>query len=243
MKIRLLSDLHADYTKYKFKRGEEDLLCLLGDIYDGTEGIAWVKENIPEDLRTLIVLGNHDFYGHDYEETVTLWEETFKNTNITVLHNDHIMIEGVLFVGGTMFSDFNLSGISEAWFVRQRAKTAIQDFAMIKNWTTFRHTEEFEKFVNYLKYCYNMDIEKRKTVVLTHFCPSIKSVPDRFINSYLNPFWASDCEHLFYGADFWLHGHTHDRLDYEHADTRVCCNPLGNWMENTHFEENFIIEV
>ena len=243
MKIKLISDLHVDSTKYHYTRGEEDLLIILGDIANGLRGIDWVKNNIPKDLRTLIVLGNHDFYGHEYEEVIQEWHAGFLGYNITVLHNEEVTIEGIRFIGGTMFSDFELSGISEAWFVKLRAKTAIADFELIKNWSPFRHCEEHEKFEKFLKYSYENTELPKKTIVLTHFCPSIHSIPDKFVTSYLNPFWASSMEHLFYGCDIWMHGHTHEKLDYEYAGTRVVCNPLGYWMENSKFEEDFIIVV
>jgi hypothetical protein len=43
----------------------------------------------------------------------------------------------------------------------------------------------------------------------------------------------------------WIHGHTHESMDYFIDKTRIVCNPFGYWQydENRRFQENLIIEV
>jgi hypothetical protein len=71
-----------------------------------------------------------------------------------------------------------------------------------------------------------------RTVVITHFAPSLQSADPRF---GLQPSTASFCnadDDLLPSADLWLHGHLHHRCDYlverPGADpTRVLCNARG----------------
>ncbi len=71
-----------------------------------------------------------------------------------------------------------------------------------------------------------------KTVVVTHFAPSLRSADMRF---GAQPGTASFCnadDDLLAHADLWLHGHLHCRHDYlvgrtHGASTRVVCQARG----------------
>ena len=71
-----------------------------------------------------------------------------------------------------------------------------------------------------------------RTVVLTHFAPSLRSADPRY---GAQPGTASFCnadDELLPAASTWIHGHLHCRHDYlvEHAQgrTRVLCNARGH---------------
>jgi len=66
-----------------------------------------------------------------------------------------------------------------------------------------------------------------KTIIVTHHCPSSRSVSSRFANDPLSPAFASNLEGLMGGdrVALWIHGHTHDPFDYEVDGTRVVCKP------------------
>jgi hypothetical protein len=50
-----------------------------------------------------------------------------------------------------------------------------------------------------------------------------------------------------YDIAYWLHGHTHQSLEYEIAGTKVRMNPLGYGpvanKENENFDPNWRIEM
>ncbi|WP_297505918.1 hypothetical protein [Ferrovum sp.] len=89
-----------------------------------------------------------------------------------------------------------------------------------------------------------------KTVVVTHHLPSFKSVAGRFQKSAMSAAFASNLDDLL-GSDkacLWVHGHTHDSLDYEVKGMRVICNPQGYILsnsrpENMDFDPGLVIEV
>jgi hypothetical protein len=90
---------------------------------------------------------------------------------------------------------------------------AMQLYAASRDWLTNRLAEPFAG----------------ETVVVTHHCPSSRSVPPRFARDLLSPAFASNLEGLMGGdrVTLWIHGHTHDPFDYEVDGTRVICNPRG----------------
>ena len=78
MKIQLLSDLHNEFLRngkhspdHKWTgvipETEADIVVLAGDIDTGTNGIEWAikeSERLAKDI--IYVLGNHEYYGHEY---------------------------------------------------------------------------------------------------------------------------------------------------------------------------------
>ncbi len=66
-----------------------------------------------------------------------------------------------------------------------------------------------------------------KTVVVTHFAPSLHSADPRY---GLTPGTAGFCnalDHLLPQASHWLHGHLHSAHNYTHQGCKVIANPLG----------------
>jgi hypothetical protein len=66
-----------------------------------------------------------------------------------------------------------------------------------------------------------------KTVVITHFAPSLRSADPRYGLSPSTAGFCNDLDDLLPLADVWLHGHLHCAIDYVHQGCRVVANPLG----------------
>ena len=89
-----------------------------------------------------------------------------------------------------------------------------------------------------------------KTVVITHFAPSLRSADPRF---GAQPGTASFCnadDGLLPHADLWLHGHLHCRHDYsverlQRPPTRVVCQARGlhSKGEAEGFDVDKLIEI
>jgi Icc-related predicted phosphoesterase len=88
---------------------------------------------------------------------------------------------------------------------------------------------------------------EHKRVVVTHHLPSRRSVPLRYQERPEN--WGYVCEMdemiLDNGPDIWIHGHTHDSMDYPIGNTRIICNPRGYVDEggNPKFNMNLEVEI
>lgn len=71
-----------------------------------------------------------------------------------------------------------------------------------------------------------------KTVVVTHFAPSLHSADPRYGRVPGTAGFCNALDHLLPLADLWLHGHLHAPSDYRHQGCRVCANPLGYAHKN-----------
>lgn len=253
MKIRLMSDLHTESRKkYPYIRMDEDVLVLAGDIGVGFGGLEWILNQVPMDLKKIYVPGNHEYYGHSFDNLNTRLAEKCALHNIHFLNNKSVVIDGVKFIGGAMWSDFLLFGISESWFAEKEAKNYIRDFQVITKtgryyqeipFTTHDCKEEFIKFSNFLKSELASPFEG-DIVVVSHFCPGMESVHPKWANSEVTPYFSSNMSKYMGKPKLWLHGHTHDSHDYNIKGTRVCCNPLGYGNENKNgFEEFKVITI
>ena len=80
-------------------------------------------------------------------------------------------------------------------------------------------------------------------VVVSHHSPSFNGVSARFAGHYANTAFHSDAIDEFTHFEnikLWVHGHTHDNIDYEYDGIRVLCNPWGYMGERYGFEIKYI---
>jgi hypothetical protein len=84
-----------------------------------------------------------------------------------------------------------------------------------------------------------------KTVVLTHFAPSLHSADPRYGRVPGTAGFCNALDDWLPHASLWLHGHLHTPQDYVHRGCRVVANPLGYAQKNeqTHFRAQALIEI
>lgn len=247
MKLHILSDIHTEFSDFKPPDTEADVAVLAGDIGVGTGGIEWAARQFP-DMPVVYVPGNHEFYGHDVRNTNLL--SAAARSNIHVLSDHACEIDGVRFVGSTLWTDFKLYGEGEAWYSRQKAQAFIEDFESIRNGnrlftpddSVHLHRASVASLVNELGKAFD-----GPTVVVTHHLPATPSVADQYRNDPLNPAFASRLEGIIekYQPELWIHGHTHVPCDYEIFGTRVVCNPRGYPSESSArgFSPELVVEI
>jgi predicted phosphodiesterase len=247
MKLHILSDLHTEFADFSPPHNDADVVILAGDIGVGLGGIQWASDHFA-DNPVIYVPGNHEYYNHDIELINELISKSA--ANIHVLNNGEIELNGVRFLGSTLWTDFRLYGEGEARHSRQQAKQLLTDFKIItQRGLTFTPEDSVE-----LHEASKVWIEGQlkqpfsgPTVVVTHHLPAAMSVAKQYANDPINPAFASNLEDLFeaYCPDLWIHGHTHVPCDYELFDTRVVCNPRGYPRESNKvgFREDLIICV
>jgi Icc-related predicted phosphoesterase len=68
-----------------------------------------------------------------------------------------------------------------------------------------------------------------RTIVVTHHAPSRLSIPPQHRGNPLNAAFVSDLDQIIADSRvaLWIHGHTHDNVDYRIARTRVLSNQFG----------------
>ena len=136
MKIHVLSDLHL-YTDLRKPQAAADVTILAGDLSDGgIQGIAWAAKTWT-DRPVLIVPGNHEFFGTEYNEhRVAMAEAAARHQNLFLLDRRAIAIGDVAFIGCTLWTDFwyTASGGDgiERWMALQTAREHMPDYAEIR---------------------------------------------------------------------------------------------------------------
>jgi len=247
MKLHVLSDLHTEFADFSPPETDADVVILAGDIGVGLGGIEWVARRFPK-APLIYVPGNHEFYDHDIGLTGELKAAAPANTH--VLNNDTLLLDGVRYIGCTLWTDFKLHGEGEARFTRQLAKELIEDFASIKNGKRRFTPEDSVEIHEASKVWLVGELERDfdgPTVVVTHHLPAATSVAKRYANDPLNPVFASRLENVIekYRPELWIHGHTHVPCDYELFDTRIVCNPRGYPGENrrSEFRDDLVVSI
>jgi predicted phosphodiesterase len=253
VKLHVLSDLHLGLAAMPHPRTDADVVVLAGDIARPREAVAWAGGF----GRTVIyVPGNHEYYGGSLDGTLAELRALAAGTAVHVLADDELVIDGVRFLGTTLWTDFDLFGRGE-----QRAAAVAEACRLLRDFSRIRRTAAgteaftpddcarlFARHAVWLRARLAAP-HAGATVVVTHHAPSPRSIHPRFEGSLLNACFVSKAEDLL-GAEkacLWIHGHTHDSFDYECAGTRVLCNPRGyvrdGVRENAAFDEGLVVAV
>jgi len=198
-----------------------DVLVLAGDIeymrrFEDYDVIF--NEALTLARHVLFVPGNHDFWRSRLCKVHELQMRYASNPNIHILYNEIAEIDGVNFYGGTQWSR-----LDPAWdFLYQRQ---LNDFKKIKLFRPDDMRREHKKFCNGLL---NKSRERDIDVVVSHFLPCTKSIHAKYKHdTFMNGYYCTDMLPYMYNVKLWIHGHTHEQLDYTVYDTRVVCNPHG----------------
>jgi len=253
MKLNILSDLHLGFGAMEWPVNDADAIVLAGDISRPREAAAWaMRFNKP----VLYVPGNHEFYGSSIEGALDELKRLCEGTKVHVLDNGEAVLDGVRFLGTTLWTDFQLSDDSEQRAAaKDAARRLLRDFSRIRvreaSADLFTPDDSVALFRQHAAWldARLSSVHAGPTVVITHHAPSTRSIHPRFADSLLNACFVSDVEQLLgaHRAALWIHGHTHDSFDYLVDGTRVVCNPRGYVRggvgENPRFDPHFIVEV
>ena len=250
MNLHILSDLHNEFSHYipSSASYEADVIVLAGDIWKQDLGIYWARATWPT-KEIVYVAGNHEFYGRNRNEVLSMLRIAAKKTGVYFLDDDEVIINGVRFLGATLWTDFELLGDKKGCMVD--GQMALNDFRIIYegDWV-FSPMDSVNLHKRSIAFLTSKFSEKYdgKTVVVTHHLPSFHSVARRFQNDTLSACFASNLDHMFGNSELWIHGHTHDSFDYTSNGTRVVCNPRGynkydKVNENSLFNQDLIISL
>lgn len=244
-KIQIASDLHLEFLptqadKDRIFCGEDvhaDILVLAGDL-----------ANNPKDLlnflgtakHIIIVLGNHEYYGHNLDR-IEVWKKTFEDyTDVHVMDNEVIEIpeHDIRIIASTLWSDLAEGKHAEM------CKVMISDFHVIRGMSIDTYLNLHEKARDYVEHALKTPYSG-KTVVVTHHAPSWKSQHPKYAASGVAGLFCSNLEQMMldYEPELWIHGHTHDPWDYKVGKTRVICNPAGYLSERNIFEKDCVVTV
>ena len=284
MKIKLVSDLHLEFSDINIQNDQDyDVLILGGDIMIAQD----LHDHIAADFNpysagsftdltrkqervqrfrdffkrcsfqfphVIYIMGNHEFYhGKFYAAIDYMREECAKYPNVYMLEQDMKIIDDVVFVGGTLWTDMN----DRDPLTMNAIKDLMNDFRIVRNdkreYATMSALDvaiRHDLTLGYIKLIVQEHKDK-KCVVVGHHAPSFKSVSEQYASQTLmNGGYASDLSEFIMDhpqIKLWTHGHMHQPFDYVIGETRVVCNPRGyesdGYSENSGWNPNIVIEV
>ena len=258
MKIRILSDLHLDINEnYPFRLDDKDIFTIIcGDISGSiSKTCDWIDKNIHKGL---FIAGNHMFYNENLpvEKIEDAYAKHYPLENsISFLNNDMKIIDDIVFVGCTLWTNYKLFGDSSADLYKFFATRSMNDYrygSFEKDGKILRLTPEYceEMFNKSVEYIHEIaqKYSQKKIVVITHHAPSVQSIEKEYLNSETPPAFASNLEDFILNhpnIKLWCHGHIHYFRDYYIDSCRVICNPRGyeHFSEETGFNPNFTVEL
>lgn len=253
MRVHVLSDLHLELGGGPPGVAEADVVVLAGDIGRGVLGlraaIGWWPER-----RILYVPGNHEPYGHGLPSLTGELRAVADaaNGHARVLERDEVVIDGVRFLGCTLWSDFNLAGAHERSRAMAICGELVNDYEHIV-WTPEARTLRPDDTLRlhrtsrqWLQHRLHARFQG-PTVVVTHHAPlpPRERIADPLRRALAGAF-VSDLTELM-GCDriaMWIHGHTHHRVDVAVHGTRVVSNPRGYPHKPVEgFDPGLVLEI
>lgn len=275
MKISLMSDLHLEFGDLELPGG--DILILSGDVcesrtlrkfkYDPKNILGnspsgkrldraarFFNEEVTKYRRCIYIMGNHEHYHGKFHKT---WHELIAEMpdNVEVLEQQHLEIDGVLFLGATLWTDCNRSDPMTHMIL----KNGMNDYRAItfydrakdvyRNLDPHDTIEVHVKTKQYLRTMCELNRDK-KIVICTHHAPSFQSINEKYIQEReMNGGYASELSGFILDNEnimVWTHGHMHDPTDYMIGQCRVVSNPRGYCgyeQQADDFDVGFSFEV
>ena len=270
MNIQLLSDLHLESHPHFAAQplAGADVLVLAGDIGSYQQDSALTRLAVPDfglarfsprpvqeggaawPTPVIFVPGNHEYDGLEFDEAHQRLRQACERWGLIWLEQESVVLQGVRFVGCTLWSDFDgLSSapgpaandaeatapgaLAEHLKARDKAFRAA-NFYLRKNHSLQAGAPMLAEQVRELALQSQRWLRQAlatgfdgPTVAVTHFAPSLLSADPRY---GLTPGTAGFCnalDDLLPAAQLWLHGHLHCPQDYVSRGCRVVANPLG----------------
>jgi Icc-related predicted phosphoesterase len=280
MKIAVCSDLHLEFGDLDLTNDNDvDVLVLSGDIFvaNDIKNFTHVDEQImaatPGMLargeryynfmkrcserfpQVILVMGNHEHYHGDFAETASVIRTVVGEfSNVHFLDKEWRIINGVLFFGGTLWTDMN----GEDPETLRKIAYMMNDYRGVKNSNNtvsyrvpsldennpdgFKFKERPASFTpedsveDHKAFLKELDVvlalhPDLTTVVCGHHAPSKASTHPRYKSEVLtNGAYSTDLDNWILDRrqiKLWTHGHTHEDFDYMIGSCRVVCNPRG----------------
>ena len=220
MRIALLSDIHIEHGSNFPGTPDADVAVLAGDIGTFTDGhyVKKMVSDLNEEVRTVYIPGNHEYYGGRYEDICA-------ESEVKVIRKDEVS-----FVATTLWSN-----------PPHDNREMINDFAFIKGHFTPQKMRDLHLVQrDMLKMVIDHEVhDGRKVVVVTHHLPSFKCIHPQYANdqSGMNNYFASPTLEMIWERNWegkvvaWLFGHTHKQVDIveRNCGVRLVANPHGNF--------------
>lgn len=257
--IGLVSDLHLEGSNMsELVNPGWDYLVIGGDLSTDL-GLTdqFLAYKAPQDIPIIYVLGNHEFEGRRFDQTLEMIRKVLKPyEHVTLLYDQSIIIDDIKFIGSTLWTNFELEGMHKREENMKWAKNNVADFTYI--FTQKENgkyggidpeemAEMSHKSMKFLEFELRQNPFDGDKVVVTHFAPHPLSIDPNYKRGN-SSYWINNLEELMGFSRYWLHGHTHSSFRYEVEGTEVVCNPRGfsktmDLSPNPKFDRQLILPI
>lgn len=238
--IQFMSDLHLEagrrYLTFDFPATAPYLLVAgdVGSFADYDKYLAFIKQQTDRFDRVLLVLGNHEFHGLSYNDTLArarqLEGEACLGGRLHILHRRRFDLPG---------SDISVLGCTLWSAVPDDARAAVEarvkDFQRIAGWSVDQHNQAHEEDVKWLEEeVRKAAAEGKEVIVATHHAPCLEGTSEpRYAGSPWGSAFATDLlqreAELWEGrVGVWVFGHTHFSTEVVVGGVRVLSNQRGS---------------
>lgn len=253
LRLQVMSDLHFDSAPCDMPRlvPGVDAVVVAGDTCTGAEKcFSYLRAAFPAPLPIVVVLGNREFHGRSVVGETRRARTIASDYGITLLDDRTVVLDGVRFVGATLWTDYRLNG-EDRQAVAMAVDARRDDFTRIamvdRSHRAFtppdavaRHEASSAYLARRLAEPFN-----GPTIVVTHHAPSARSLDADRVGGDRDASYASSLDRMIIGGApaLWVHGHVHRSCDYGLSRTRVVCNPRGQGAINPAFDPSLVIAV
>jgi len=250
VRLHVLSDLHLEHAPFTVPDVDADVVVLAGDVAPGTAGIEWMRRHL-DGRPILYVAGNHEFYGNDLPGLTDRLRDAARGSAIHVLENDEVVIDGVRFLGCSLWSDFDFAGAENRANTMRVCERLVNDYKQIRASELDRRlraqdTRDLHVASRAWLATRLAALHDGPTVVVTHHAPLVRQRPENPLLAALGGAFASDLSELMAGdrAALWIFGHIHRCADTDVNGTRVLSNQRGYPHEPVaDFDPELVVEV
>ena len=258
------SDLHLDHLWRYYRSAvcdkmfemlpegdtSQDILVIAGDLANDDTitmsyaGKSWLKVVSGRFRDIVMTHGNHSFFLTEFDNMEAKFDKLLAEQNIT---NVHVLrdsswqdaITGVLFIGGTLWTDLDRQNP----LIMYQVAYQMNDYRYIRN-RIYHKITPLDTLVKHLDtVAYLRDaLSKNKgmrTIVVTHHLPSEQLIAEQYKGQLLNACYASSLDELIMDnpqIETWIYGHTHTSNDLMIGNTRCVSNPFGYAGENKQYD-------
>lgn len=257
MNFQIMSDLHLDVPGSAGApplAAGTDVVIVAGDTCQGlVSAVETLRRAYPPPTGIVMVAGNHELwskrlsFGEHFKEGLAAADAH----DVLLLENDVEVMGGVRLLGCTLWTDYELYGVSVREVAMRSAADTMLDHRRIKwsrePWARFRPAEAralHQKSRSFLEREL-AKVHDGPTVCICHHAMTLDAVAPSAQRSVLSAAYASEMLPMIdrFQPDLTVTGHTHHAMDLRRGRTRMVSNAAGYPGERSAFKPSFVVQL
>lgn len=243
------SDLHLEFGGRDFDLPKADILLLAGDIlvasgindsYSGTmngyDERQFIRSVSKAYKRVIWIPGNHEFWGSTINNTEKIVNDFLSSENIINIQFGSLgtlETEEFKIVFATLWTDIKGGNPLFAQMInntmKDYQKVMIEDSEIKSGIRYLTPTDTMKIHDLHRAFIADYVNGDKKTVVMTHHAPNLLSDLDN-VGASNYGYCCTDMDDIILdneNIEYWIHGHTHNSIEYNIGKTKVISNQRG----------------